>query len=76
MTTLKHKIVNKISRLKVNNVITEDDEDIKREAMRFFSCLLEREHNLDKEKQKEFLRCIPKSISKDQNKDFTIIPSK
>lgn len=50
MTTLKHRMVNKISRLKVNEVIIEDDEAIKREAMIFFSGLLGREPHLDKEK--------------------------
>lgn len=39
MTTMKHRMVNRISRLKVNNVITEDDEEIKREVIRFFSGL-------------------------------------
>ena len=50
MTTMKLRMVNKISRLKVNVVFTEDEEDIKREAIRFFTKLLERESQLDKEK--------------------------
>ena len=50
MTTLKHRMVNKISRLNVHGVFIDDDEAIKRKAMIFFSNSLESDLNLDKDK--------------------------
>lgn len=75
MPTLKHRMVKKISRLIVHGVPTDDNEIIKGEAMDFFSNLLEGDPNLDKDKQKLFLDCIPRCISDDQNKFLTAIPS-
>ena len=75
MTILKHRMVNKIYRLNVHGLFTNENKSIKREDMNFFSGLLQSEPNLDKDKQKEFLECIPKSISGDQNKKLTTIPT-
>ena len=47
MTTLKHRMANRISKLNANGDTTEDEEIIKREAMDFFSILLQGDSNLD-----------------------------
>ena len=50
MTTLKHRMVNRIFKLNANGDTMEDEEIIKREATYFFSNLLQGDPNLDNEK--------------------------
>lgn len=75
MTTLKHRMANRISRLKMEERFTENDESINREAVEFFSNLLQGDPNLDLEKKNFFLDCIPFCIFEDQNNSLTSIPS-
>ena len=49
-TTMKHRMENKISRSKVNEAFTEEEEDLKREAIGFFNDLLKKDPQLDKVK--------------------------
>ena len=75
MTTLKHRMANRISRLNANGGTTKDKDIIKREAMDLFSNLLQGDPNLENEKKNMFLDYIPSCISEDQNKFLTSIPS-
>ena len=49
VTTLKHRMANRISRLKIVEGTTDDEVIIQREAMNFFKYLLQ-ESNLDRDK--------------------------
>ena len=40
---MKHMMTNKISRLKVNDALTKDDEDFKGEDIGFFSDLVKKD---------------------------------
>lgn len=59
MTTIKHRMGNKISRLKIDGVISEKEEDFRGDANKFFFDLLKKVDNLDKDHQRELLDCIP-----------------
>ena len=75
MTTLKHRMANIISRLKIEERFIDNEEIIKREAMDFFSNLLQGDPNLDLDKQNMFLDCIPSYFFEDQNNFLTSINS-
>ena len=55
MTTLKHKMANRISRLNTDEGLTDNEEITKREAMDFFSRLLQGDPDLNLDKQNVFL---------------------
>ena len=74
VTTLKHRMANRISRLKTVEGTTDDEVIIQRKAVNFFKSLLQ-ESNLDRIKQDSFLHCIPSCVSIDQNSFLTSIPS-
>ena len=72
MSTLKHKMANRICRLNMDKGPTDNEEIVKREAVDFFKYLLQ-ESNLDLEKQDLFIECIPSRVSKNQNMFLTSI---
>ena len=76
MTTTKYRMANKISRLKVAEVITKEDKVLRGEATKYFSELLKKDIHLDRDKHKDFLDCIPNILNEDQNRALTTIPSK
>lgn len=75
LTTLKHRMDNRISILNTNEDLTENEEIIKREAMEFFSRLLQGDPDLNLDKHNMFLECIPSCISEAHNFPLTSIPS-
>ena len=64
ITTLKHRMANRICRLTMDEGSTDNEEIIKREVVDFFKSLLQ-ESNLDLVKQDSFLQCIPSCVSED-----------
>ena len=76
MTTFKHRTDNRISRLKVDEVITKEDEDFRGEATRYFSELLKKDTHFDIVMHKDFLDYIPNILNEDQNRALTTTPSK
>ena len=54
MITLKHRMGSKNFRLKVVKIITEEEEDFRGQATRYFKELLEKDIHLDKDKNNYF----------------------
>lgn len=75
MTSLKHKAVNRISKLIVEEKTLLNKEEIRDEADRFFNQLLTSNKDIDHTHQHNLVNIIPKIINPIQNKALSPIPS-
>ncbi|XP_057846007.1 uncharacterized protein LOC131055558 [Cryptomeria japonica] len=75
MTTMKHKVANRILKLRIGGTETRKDDEIGKEAMNFFTSLLSVDCSLDGHSQSAILENIPSTINEDQNKALVAIPS-
>lgn len=75
MTSLKHKAVNRITRLIVENNTLLNKDEIRDEVVRFFKKLLSSNKDIDQTHQLNLVNIIPKVIYPIQNKALTAIPS-
>ncbi|XP_057869060.2 uncharacterized protein LOC131076051 [Cryptomeria japonica] len=75
MTCMKHKAAYRISKLRIGGIETGKDDEIGKEAKKFFISLLLVDKGLDGRSQRALLEKIPSIINEVQNKALVVIPS-
>ncbi|XP_057862710.1 uncharacterized protein LOC131071027 [Cryptomeria japonica] len=75
MTSMKHKVANRISKLRIGRIETRKDNEIGNEARNVFKSLLLADCGLDHLSQRALLETIPSIINDVQNKAMVAIPS-
>ena len=63
LSTMKHRIINRISGIKRVDFTFGEDKEISKEAISYFSSILTKEQNLGEEDQVEILKTIPYVIA-------------
>ncbi|XP_057851472.2 uncharacterized protein LOC131061672 [Cryptomeria japonica] len=75
MADMKHKVANRISKLRIGGIETRTNDEIGNEARNFFKSLLSADCGLDDHSQRALLDTIPSIINDVQNKALVAIPS-
>lgn len=75
LSAIKHKVANRISKLRVNKNFLDKEEDIAKEAKDYFLNLLTQDFDLDQNSQQDILAKIPKILFDQDNIFLKAIPS-
>ena len=63
LSTLKHRTTNKICGIKSGGDTLEEDKEISKETINFFSSIISKEHSLSNVNQRAILKTLPQVIN-------------